>query len=306
MKIESHYIPFMEGERLHVRRFCTDDQHPALLLIHGSIENGKIFYSSSGKGFAPWMAQNGYDVYVVDLRGRGQSTPPINRNSTWGQAEALADEYPAIFAWLMAQKGSPRIYIGTHSWAGVNVLAYLARTTMPLEIPAMVFFGAKRHISVRPFPYYFFMIKLGWNLLARRSVRKWGYLDAVKYRMGSDNITTRDWLETDAWVVSRDAWVHWQDGFDYRTAFAQMALPPTLYIAGIKDRVLGHPKDVALLAAETGAHQPKKLVVLSRANGNNHDYGHIDMLTHPDAPADHFPLALDWLQNAEKMRSLDQ
>jgi pimeloyl-ACP methyl ester carboxylesterase len=295
MNVESIFIPFGEGEQLHIRRFYTDAGHPALLLLHGSIENGKIFYSDSGKGFAPWMAQQGFDVYVPDLRGRGLSTPAISGASTWGQVEALADEYPALFGWLTRYKGSARMYVGTHSWAGVNVLAFLARTGLQLDIPAMVFFGSKRHISVRGLRY-FWMINLGWNLVGRRSVRRHGFLNAVHYRMGSDNITTRDYQETDAWVRDGDQWIHWQDGFDYRAALAQLQLPPTLYLAGEQDHVLGHPRDVALLAAETGDHQTKEVVVLGKSNGFLHDYGHIDMLTHPDAPRDHFPQVVDWLR----------
>jgi pimeloyl-ACP methyl ester carboxylesterase len=295
MNTESLFLPFAEGEQLHIRRFYTDASQPALLLIHGSIENGKIFYSGSGKGFAPWMAQQGFDVFVVDLRGRGQSTPLISKNSPFGQAEALSEEYPALFEFVTRLKGSPRVYVGTHSWAGVNVLAFLARTTMKLEIPAMVFFGAKRHISVRGF-YYFWMIRMGWNRLGQRSLRRHGFLNAIHYRMGSDNITARDYLETDAWIRPRDEWKHWQDGFDFREALGKMTLPPALYISGKKDRVLGHPTDVALLAEETGAHQPKELMVLSKENGFLHDYGHIDMLTHPDAPRDHFPQVLAWLR----------
>ncbi len=56
MFTESIFIPFAEGELLHVKRFYVDANAPALLLIPGSIENGHIFYSKSGKGFAPWMA----------------------------------------------------------------------------------------------------------------------------------------------------------------------------------------------------------------------------------------------------------
>ncbi len=295
MLIESLFLPFGDGEQLHIRRFCTDAAHPALLLIHGSIENGKIFYSDSGKGFAPWMAQQGFDVYVPDLRGRGQSRPLIHRGSDWGQAEALADEYPALFQFVMAHKGSSRVYVGAHSWAGVNVLAFLSRTELKMDIPAMVFFGSKRHISVRGW-YYFWMIRMGWWRVGRRSVRRHGFLNAIRYRMGSDNITTRDYLETDAWIKPRAEWKHWADGFDFRAAFASLQLPPTLYVSGKLDRVLGNPIDVALLAAETGAHQHKELMLLSKEEGYLHDYGHIDMLTHPDAPRDHFPKVLAWMR----------
>lgn len=296
MKAASLFLPFADGEQLHVKRFTGGEASPAVLLLHGSIENGKIFYSDSGKGFAPWLAAQGYDVFVPDLRGRGLSTPKISRASTWGQAEALAEEYPALMRFVAEQTGGRRLYLGTHSWAGVNVLAYLARTTDDWDIPAMFFFGSKRHISVRPFPYYFYMITLGWELLVRRSIRRHGFLDAIRYRMGSDNITARDWAETNAWVRDRNHWLHWQDGYDYRAALAKVALPPTLYISGKKDRVLGHPVDVRLLADETGPHQPKDFMLLSKATGFLHDYGHIDMLTHPDAPRDVFPKVLEWLR----------
>ncbi|HEX2900454.1 MAG TPA: alpha/beta fold hydrolase [Bacteroidia bacterium] len=296
MHTESIFIPFAQGEQLHLKRFYMDSQGPALLLLPGSIENGHIFYSKSGKGFAPWMAEQGFDVFVADLRGRGQSTPKISRESDFGQAEALSDEYPAYFAKVQAIKGTRRVFVATHSWAGVNVLAFLARHEMDLEVPAAVFFGAKRHISVRPFPYYWLMIKIAWKWLAKRSIRKHGYLHAAHYRMGSDSISARDHAETDAWVRAKHEWKHWHDGFDYRAAFQQLKLPPILYLAGKKDRVLGHPTDVALLAKETGDHQLNRVAVLGKAQGHLHDYGHIDMLTHPDAPRDHFPMALEWLR----------
>src|SRR5688572_8980706 len=95
---ESLFIPFADGERLHVRRFYVDANGPALLLLPGAIENGHIFYSKSGKGFAPWMAQQGYDVFVADLRGRGQSTPRISRASAFGLDETIHQEYPEYFS----------------------------------------------------------------------------------------------------------------------------------------------------------------------------------------------------------------
>ena len=53
-------------ERLHVRRFVGEG--PPILLLHGSVENGRIFYTDSGRGLASYLARNGHDVYVCDLR----------------------------------------------------------------------------------------------------------------------------------------------------------------------------------------------------------------------------------------------
>ena len=114
--------------------------------------------------------------------------------------------------------------------------------------------------------------------------------------MGSDNLSARDYLETNAWVKAGTEWKNWKDGFDYRKALASIKLPPTLFFAGKKDHVLGHPIDVKALIDETGPNQAHEMILLSKENGFKHDYGHIDMLTHPSAANDHFPKALEWLQ----------
>ena len=297
LQIESVYLPFKGTDQLHMRRFSLGGEGVPVFLLHGSIENGRIFYSESGKGFAPWLAQQGFDVFVADMRGRGRSTPPIGRGSRHGADELMEEEIPAFLQGIHAVKGVVPIHFVSHSWGGVDFLAYLARPAYPVEVKSMTFFGTKRHISVRNLRYYW-MVGFGWNILSPVIIRRRGYLDAVRYRMGSDNISGPVFYDTNHWVRSPD-WYHWKDRFDYRAAFNKMQLPPTLYLAGKNDHVLGHPIDVLRLADETGSHQVKRVHVLSRANGNRHDYGHIDMLTHPDAQQDHFPMVLDWMrQNA--------
>src|SRR5215203_377312 len=93
---ESIFIPFRAGEQLHMKRFFTGENDPPVFMLHGSIENGRIFYSASGKGLAPFLASNGYDVFVADLRGRGLSTPSINRHSTYGVHESIMEEIPVF------------------------------------------------------------------------------------------------------------------------------------------------------------------------------------------------------------------
>ena len=53
----SIFLPFKDGAQLHMRRFSRGGEGVPVLLLHGSIENGRIFYSESGKGFAPWLAE---------------------------------------------------------------------------------------------------------------------------------------------------------------------------------------------------------------------------------------------------------
>ena len=74
------FIPITDTDTLFVRRFRVEGKAIGnVFLLHGSIENGRIFYSENNKGLAPFLARNGYDVYVGDLRGRGKSKPAYQR-----------------------------------------------------------------------------------------------------------------------------------------------------------------------------------------------------------------------------------
>src|SRR5258706_5010461 len=124
---ESFFIPFHSTEQLHLKRFCGNENGPIAFLLHGSIENGRIFYSRSGKGLAPFLAKNGYDVFVADLRGRGESTPPIGKQSDYGLTESIAEEIPAFLNEIKRLRGDAPQYWMAPSWGGILMLCFLAR-----------------------------------------------------------------------------------------------------------------------------------------------------------------------------------
>jgi predicted alpha/beta hydrolase len=302
MNKESIYIQQASGDRLHLQRFNTAPHGEPVFMVHGSIEDGRIFYSDSGKGLAPYLAAQGFDVFVADLRGRGKSTPAISKASAYGLSEILQEDIPAFIKKIEDIKGPVPQHWLAHSWGGVLQLAYLARYQQNERVASMVFFGSKRHISTTSLKKIL-MIDIMWRLVANTVKRFKGYLPAKALGMGSDNETIRTHAETDAWVRSKQ-WLDWQDGFDYAHALKHTQLPPALYLTGVKDLVLGHPNDVKLLANETGS-SPKKVVVVGRHNGFKHDYDHINLLTHKEAPEDHFTLVSDWLKKYS-YASIDQ
>ncbi|MBL4703275.1 MAG: hypothetical protein JKY54_02065, partial [Flavobacteriales bacterium] len=144
-----------------------------------------------------------------------------------------------------------------------------------------------------------YLINFGWDWLGQRATKKRGYFPAKDWKWGSENEPAQFYNQVHHWVKTDD-WIDQADGFDYHSALQNMDLPPILYLAGIKDKVLGNPKDVEKLMLETGKHQDTELILMGKAYGNEVDYGHINMLTAKNANDDHFPFVARWFQKHEQ------
>lgn len=292
---ESHPVAIDDNHGIHLRRFPGSG--PPLLLLHGAIENGRIFYSRSGRGLAPWLNQQGFDVWVMDLGGRGDSQPSIaelGRKSHFSQTDSVCREIPAAMDHLGQHRPGHQQHWLAHSWGGVMMNATLAR--FPERIPqvaSLTYFGSKRRVRAWNWQRLVY-VDLVWCWLSPAIAGLAGYLPARRLRFGSDDESRLSHAQGKAWV-RQTSWKDPEDGFDYGRALQELTLPPALYLAGAADPALGHPKDVQRLMAESGQGE-KQLTLLSRQNGFQRDYGHIDMLTASNAADDHFPLAVDWIR----------
>ncbi|MTI19520.1 alpha/beta fold hydrolase [Fulvivirga sp. RKSG066] len=265
-------------------------------MLHGSIENGRIFYSKSGKGLAPYLAKQGFDVYVADLRGRGNSEPAIDKGHTYNQTDAILGEIPAFLNEIDTLKKGMPIHALAHSWGGVLLLSYIARFN-DARIRSMVFFGTKRRIKVINWDRIW-RVQILWNKIGHLLIAKHGYLPAVKYGFGSDNEPKEFYRQVKEWAI-RGPWIDEQDGFDYANILQNKTVPPTLYLTGANDTHLGHPKDVKRLMLEVGNKPSDTIKIIGKANGYAHNYDHINLLTHPLALNDHFPEVVQWLRKHE-------
>lgn len=282
-----------DGSDLHIAHWAGDDGAAPVLMLHGAVENGRIFYSRSGRGLAPYLAARGFDVHVLDLRGRGSSRPPIGRGSRHGQYESIVEELPAAAAHVAAVAGQRPQHWVAHSWGGVLMAAMLARLpAWRAHVASLTFFGAKRAVRVHTRERWLYIDGV-WFTLAPLLTALAGYLPARALRMGSDNETRRSHRDSAAWIRPVP-WRDPRDGFDYAAALAGAELPPLLALAGASDRALGHPGDVADFVAECG-RGTRRVELLARATGYARDYGHVDMLTAREAVDDHFPLVADWM-----------
>lgn len=295
MKYESYDINFNQGTS-KVHRFCTIKGGSPIFLIHGYFEDGRIFFTKKGKGFAPYLAENGFDVFVCDLLGKGESLPKIERGFAHSQFEIITRDIPTYIAFVREKTGIEKIHLGAHSWGGVLAIAYLSRTQDP-NIKSMIAFSTKRRIAIKGWRKLI-GVNLMWDKYGTYLTKKHGYLPAKKMKMGTENEPAAYYADANIWVKGKK-WISPEDGYNYQQELANVKLPPILYITGRGDKLLGHPDDVKRLLNETGKHQVNKLQIVGKNNGFKHDYDHINILTHKDAPKDHFPFVLDYLKQFE-------
>jgi predicted alpha/beta hydrolase len=291
ISISESFIPHEEGNLWLGRMGNPAGQ--AVLLIHGAIENSRIFYNEKGKGLAPYLAENGYDVFLTDLRGKGKSIPLANTKIKGGQFEVIMHDIPAVVNKINELKqNKDGIHLMAHSWGGVLLSSWLARYSTENSIRSVTFFACKRKIYVHHFKRWF-MVDLMWTTVGSLATLINGYLPAKRLKMGSDDEPKKFFFECNRWVYS-NRWIDPRDGFNYKDQFKKINFPSVLSLTGKNDHSLGNRICVKKMLDEIG---PSVLtnIVLSKENGNRQDYDHVNILTHADAPNDHFPLVLNWL-----------
>lgn len=296
---ESIFIADGDHE-LHLRHIFPkaqsqeEEKGDPVFMIHGAIENGKIFYSHKGKGLACFLASQGFDVYVADLRGRGDCKPTIAPFDEYGQTETICHDLPLMLNKVKSLNPKP-VHVMAHSWGGVLASSMFIRFPELLEdVRSQVFFGTKRRVGAFNLEVLI-KIKFMWRTLGPYLTKKHGFLKAKKMGFGSDDETIKSHQQGMRWTKSHD-WIDSDDGFDYQKKSEDIKWPPTWFIAAIKDKALGHPEDVKRFMIEANYKQAN-YSLLGIKSGNARDYDHISMLTEPACLDDHFTHLVIWLNN---------
>lgn len=295
--IEKSYFLECGRETLHLKRIFQNPGGITVFLMHGSVEDGRIYYSKSGKGLAPFLAKHGYDVFIPDLSGKGQSKPEVSKDSINGQTEAITIEIPLFLEKIRVIKGDkPQHWIG-HSWGGTLQYAYLLRYPSNQNVLSMCHFGVKRRIKVRNWQW-FYKIAFGWYFLGNILTKIYGFMPSKIFKFGSENEPKKFYYQINKWF-KQDLWIDEDDLFNYSLMIEKVNLPPSRFFCGVKDYALGAKQDSELLIKELNIQDKSEVVQLGKKYGHNVNYDHNNCLIHTNCPNDHFPSVLDWFKRFE-------
>lgn len=290
IKQESTYLS--DGiHQLHIKHIWCQTQGIPVLMLHGTIENGRIFYTDSGKGLACYLAQQGFDVYVADFRGRGSSMPAIKDNQSHGQHELITRDIPLLIGHV-ASLTQQKLHVICHSWGGVLLASAQVRFPALMEnIASTISIGTKRSIG-KTSVEKLIKVDLIWNFLLPKLAKQRGYIDAKQLKIGADCETHEFLTQCVSWVKP-SKWHDPVDSYNYAQAANGFNWPPTWHITGVNDSILGYARDVTTFIKES--NPAAQFTLLSKAAGYDVDYDHINILTHPLAVDDYFPDLVSWI-----------
>lgn len=293
LNIQSHIVN-VGPRQLELRRCFREGYStgPVVLMVAGFLNTTDIFLPRKGEGgLAPFFASLGYDVYLAELRGRGNSWPAITANADWGLHEAICEDLPAHLQTLeRLRPGAAQYWVG-EGLGSLLLAACLARSGgPPSSLRAMIHFAAsRRHISTRrkTLPYQCWSLAMG-LVKSLRGYAGIPFSDPPRRETRKALATWKRWLASEEWLDP-------VDGFDYGQVLESMHLPPSLYFANGASSLWGNAPDCRQWIQELGGHDGRLLTV-SKQGGNEHDYSRGGLLQHPDACQDHFLELQAWLE----------
>lgn len=318
-----HKVTCTDGVRLAVKRFLPKEdapkRHLPVLCVPGLGADSHNFDAPGPWGLASALAEQGYDTWVVDLRGTGQSTlePGAWRSVYFDDYIGL--DLPAVIEHVLGIVGREQLFWVGHSMGGMALYAALA-TGLGSKVRAGVTLGSpvgfpQRWDCMPPFRRLHHLAPHIPGLHVRRVLRWLTPLCLSPRDMATDRWAVRD--NVDAALVRRllytavqdvprglalqfRDWIH-HDAFrskdlavDYRARMAGTRVP-VLVVCGPKDQ-LGAPTAVRRARDLLPHHD---WLELGRAQGFSTDYGHVDMLFGRRAPEEVFPHLLNYLAHKD-------
>ena len=301
------------------KRLCGLTQHrAAIVLVHGFGQN-RYTWHSSRRSFVNYLAAQGFDVFNLDLRGRGRS----KRYS--GRGDTIIDDYiredvPAAVRTALRLSGSEQLFLVGHSMGGL--LSYSAAgTALRREVAGVVSLGS---------PYRF-----GQGSVFLRAVfaplmygaRFTGAFDAnppIPIAFISDQLRRFRWLADRRFVpVPMRPWAPGtmepevlEENLRTAYEYTRVAIALGIVGGGVEDGLHSHDgltdyglafeltdKPLLVIAGTRDSVAPPASVrpAFERSRSSDKTYrevphGHIDMVLGRDAPFTVWPIIRGWLE----------
>lgn len=286
---ESLLVAVNERVQLHLRHYAAGSRDSAVVLLHDIFSEGGRFFRDVDS-LAPRLVQEGYDVWVPDLRGHGRSFPPMSPGDDHGFHLAVTEDLGTVMGELRDMVPDKKLFLLGHGTGGLLWMSFIARWPIVRDlVSGIVLAGAGA--SKEPSAQLAWRVRTGWQAgwLARRH----GLVPGGPLRRGEATETTRFFGDVRR-ILSDGTWVDPVDSMDYAARLREIpAWPPTLMLAADADAPWPGPQAARTLQSLLPPHDGR-LYRFPKESGVRL-LGPESALTGGKGSAEVGALVLDWL-----------
>jgi pimeloyl-ACP methyl ester carboxylesterase len=321
------HAPIGDGSVCLIRKRAEGTPRGAALLIHGFGQN-RYTWHLRDRSFANFLAEQGFDVFNLDLRGHGRSREAGSRHPERFEQYVEEDALAALEA-VRTLSGFDRAFVLGHSLGGAVSFALAGHSPDAVagvvSVAGVFRFGQGQPIFKHLSRLYrmggkyldpvlglapHLPLDLAGQLLHRVTpvldhrafgsspLQVWypGSIEpeilAERLLRGMDRTGFNILREMIEWAAT-GTFTGRHSQRDFAAAFCERDLP-LLVLAADKDR-LCTPHD-CVAAYERSNSRDKSYVEFTPAQGNTH-WGHVDLICGTHAPTYVWPVVADWMHN---------
>lgn len=323
---ERHSTETRDGWKLAMHRYKPEQlsvEKEPVLLVHGFASNRFTWSLSSDRSFATYLLEKGYDVWVAELRGSGESDGSAvftDRKADYNFDTYMKVDLPALITYIRYTTQRDNLtYIG-HSLGAMLGYAYLSTNPDGGGVKNLVALSGPSNFKDRNSAIDFimkvkglFMVtpKIYAELAAKAAANNLGWTDTrfdallwnneainpraismVAYNSVSNFPTTlleqaSDWVSTGEFRSADKL-------LNYEELLQQIEIP--CFVGTGKVDAIATPRAVKTAFDKIGS-KDKELRVFGTANGFAVDYGHLDLVMGDKVALEVFPTVFTWLEN---------
>jgi pimeloyl-ACP methyl ester carboxylesterase len=251
-----------------------------VILSHGTFSNHR-----SCRGLAQYLAKRGFDCWILDFQGHGQSDAPCTEPDF--ESMCLEDVEAALEFVYERTLNEPINWVG-HSGGGLAALMYLARNlerqsrigklTILASQATHAGSNARNRVGIQ---------------LCRIVTRVLKVAPGRWLKIGPENEFAKVMLQWYQWSLD-GRWVG-ADGFDYEAALQQVVLPLQCF-AGAGDSFIA-PVEGCRHLFDCYGGSDKTFHFCGTETGYKEDYSHARIISSGSAAKEIWPNIADWLQS---------
>lgn len=285
-RFEVHSVYNQSGTRLALTSIPARDRLNGsltaavpVMLAHGTFSNHR-----SCQGLALYLAQAGFDCWLLDFQGHGGSEKPGIAPTF--ESMCLEDT-AAVLDYLRTRYPNQAVHWVGHSGGGLSILMYLCRHPEHQESIASVVTLASQatHAAVAH--------KNRYAIIASALItRALGVAPGRWLKIGPENEFASVMLQWYRWsLIGR--WLG-TDGFDYEDALEHVKCP-LLALAGTADTFIAPMEGCEHLFNCYGSAD-KEFKLCGLATGYKEDYTHARLISSSSAAREVWPMVSAWLE----------